>query len=424
MRCNRNGLSAIGDGEGTTVTPQDELTAVTGQDGITAGTDESMRLLPLIHEHSPSEKDCDAALNDPAIAAELTSKPYTVDSDKVDANIINSCENIKQRGLYPENPASDEEKDFPIVFIRVIYRAYHVQELLFNLMYAPQNLYCYALDSKSNALFHEQMQNLSKCFPNVILTELEYEVDSAGHNMTKSYMKCLESNDDFPIKSNYEMVKILDILNGSNAINVGRPYRHRIPQHVDWSYAGLQLFKDSSKNVPDSHLKIAKGSPSVALSRGFVDYVMGELNLTTLINIFDSKPFGTDEMIFHSLHSDDALDAPGGFTRKCIDEQNDFTTRYVAWSWSNRPCKSGNYRHSACVFGVADLNLLENIQHLFANKMLSENDYGAIACWAMRFSKRIASKSTVDFENYKQSQIVRFNQDKDMWRKNISMFEC
>ncbi|KAK6113329.1 Core-2/I-Branching enzyme family protein [Brugia pahangi] len=455
-------IYVLGDGEVTTVTAHDGLTTETQPDGLTAGTqldglttgtqpdgltavteqgagtDESMRLLPLIHEHSPSKKDCDAAMTDPAVATELTSKPYTVDSDEADANISNSCEDIKQRGLYPENPASDEEKDFPIVFIRVVYRAYHIQELLFNLMYAPQNLYCYALDSKSSPLFHEQMRNLSECFPNVILTENEYEVDGAGHNMTKSYMKCLETvsekpawkyaillqNDDFPIKSNYELVKILDILNGSNAINVGRPYRHRVPQHIDWSYAGLNLFKDSSKNVPDSRLKLAKGSPSVALSRGFVEYVMNELNLTTLINIFDSKPFGTDEMIFQSLHSDDALDAPGGFTRKCIDEQSDFTTRYVSWSWSNRTCESGNYRHSACVFGVADLNHLENIQHLFANKMLSENDYGAIACWAMRFSKRIASKSTVDFESYKQSQIVRFNHDKEMWRKNISMFEC
>ncbi|VDN87829.1 unnamed protein product, partial [Brugia pahangi] len=136
----------VGDGEVTTVTAHDGLTTETQPDGLTAGTqldglttgtqpdgltavteqgagtDESMRLLPLIHEHSPSKKDCDAAMTDPAVATELTSKPYTVDSDEADANISNSCEDIKQRGLYPENPASDEEKDFPIVFIRVVYR--------------------------------------------------------------------------------------------------------------------------------------------------------------------------------------------------------------------------------------------------------------------------------------------------------------
>lgn len=71
------------------------------------------------------------------------------------------------------------------------FQAYHVQELLFNLIYAPQNLYCYALDRKSNSVFHEHMKNLSKCFPNVFLTKIEYDVDSAGHNVTRSYLECL-----------------------------------------------------------------------------------------------------------------------------------------------------------------------------------------------------------------------------------------
>lgn len=59
-------------------------------------------------------------------------------------------------------------------------------------MYAPQNFYCYALDRKSSKLFHEHMRNLSKCFSNVLLTTTEYDVDSAGHNMIRSYMECLD----------------------------------------------------------------------------------------------------------------------------------------------------------------------------------------------------------------------------------------
>ncbi|VDN87102.1 unnamed protein product, partial [Brugia pahangi] len=69
-------IYVLGDGEVTTVTAHDGLTTETQPDGLTAGTqpdgltavteqgagtDESMRLLPLIHEHSPSKKDCDAA---------------------------------------------------------------------------------------------------------------------------------------------------------------------------------------------------------------------------------------------------------------------------------------------------------------------------------------------------------------------------
>lgn len=39
------------------------------------------------------------------------------------------------------------------------------------------------------------------------------------------------------------MVQILDALNGSNSINVGRPYSHRLPKNANWSYAALNLFK-------------------------------------------------------------------------------------------------------------------------------------------------------------------------------------
>ncbi|OZC04925.1 hypothetical protein X798_08117 [Onchocerca flexuosa] len=366
-------------------------------------------------------------------------KPFTVKSEKVDKEISTSCENIKQRGTYPENSRTESEKNFPLIFIRVVYKAYHVQELLFNLMYAPQNLYCYALDRKSNSVFHEHMKNLSKCFPNVFLSEIEYDVDSAGHNMTRSYLECLNilwkkpawkyaillQNDDIPLKNNYEMVQILNALNGSNAINAGRPFVHRLPKNANWSYAALRLYKNSTKNRPDILLQIAKGSSSVILSRSFVEFVMGSLNLTTLIEMFDSKPYGTDEMLFHSLHSDDSLDAPGGFTRKCIDKQSGFITRYVAWTWSNRPCRSGKYRHNVCIFGVADLIYLREVQELFANKMLSESDYGAIACWARYLAQRASSNSTtIDLDNYRQSQVVRFNNNKAMWKKNMSLFEC
>lgn len=72
-------------------------------------------------------------------------------------------------------------------------------------------------------------------------------------------------------------------------------------------YACIMIFIDSSKNRPDILLQIAKGSSSVILSRSFVEFVMGSLNLSTLIEMFDSKPYGTDEMLFHSLHSDDSL---------------------------------------------------------------------------------------------------------------------
>uniref|UniRef100_A0A0R3RHG5 Core-2/I-Branching enzyme n=1 Tax=Elaeophora elaphi TaxID=1147741 RepID=A0A0R3RHG5_9BILA len=409
---------------------------------------------PILYRFSPTKAACNLIVNNPTVAKKFASwsvvnkkahliifhlqKPFTVQSESMDKLITNSCNQILRRGSYLRNPRSEIEKNFPIAFIRVVYRAYHLQELLLNLMYAPQNLYCYALDRKSDKLFHDHMRNLSECFPNVILTKTEYDVDSAGHNMTRSYLECLNivwrnprwkyavllQNDDIPLKTNYEIVKILDAFNGSNVINIGRPYLHRLPPNTNWSYAALNLFKNQSRNRPDVKLKIAKGSSAVILARRFVDFIMKDLNLTALIQIFDSGSYGTDEMLFQSLHSDDSLDAPGGFTRKCIDQRSDFVARYVAWSWSVQPCRSGIYRHNVCIFGVADLINLKDLEYLFANKMLPEVDYGAISCWASYLADRIASNPTIDLENYRDIQVVRFNRNRKKWRKNLSLFQC
>jgi hypothetical protein len=57
--------------------------------------------------------------------------------------------------------------------------------------YAPQNTYCYAIDAKSSKTFHSRMNALSACLPNIYITRTEYPMDSAGHNISHSFMECL-----------------------------------------------------------------------------------------------------------------------------------------------------------------------------------------------------------------------------------------
>ncbi|VDN44133.1 unnamed protein product [Gongylonema pulchrum] len=55
--------------------------------------------------------------------------------------------------------------------------------------------------------------------------------------------------------------------------------------------------------------------------------------------------------------------------------------------------------------------------------MLSESDYGAIVCWAQYLAERAhyGSNSTIDLSPYRRSQTVRFNNNKELWRKNINV---
>ena len=63
--------------------------------------------------------------------------------------------------------------------------------------YAPQNFYCYVLDKKSSEQFKYRIRNLSKCFPNVMVAEKEFDTDSSGKNMNFAYMECLRVLSDF-----------------------------------------------------------------------------------------------------------------------------------------------------------------------------------------------------------------------------------
>ena len=58
--------------------------------------------------------------------------------------------------------------------------------------YAPQNFYCFSIDIKASQLFKQRLRDLSKCLPNVIITQKEYDMDSTGYNHNYAYMECLK----------------------------------------------------------------------------------------------------------------------------------------------------------------------------------------------------------------------------------------
>ncbi|VDK77297.1 unnamed protein product [Onchocerca ochengi] len=396
---------------------------------------------PLLSDYILKDEICRRLLMSYKYSEMLQMNKYVVTvNENSDEHLDTSCDAIRQRAFYPATSFSNDEENFPIAFVRIVYKDFHLQELLLNLMYAPQNLYCYALDAKSTSLFHAQMSNLSKCFPNVLLTQREYEVDSAGHNTSRSFLECLRiirslpgwkyaillQNNDIPLKSNREMVQILSALNGSNDLNVGHPNADRVPSGAPWTFREITLFNDDKQN-DDRKLRIAKGSTSASLSYAFVEFVVDKLNLTILLDKFDHLRYGGDEMLFSSLNSEDSLGAPGGFTRQCIDVYNNMITRYVVWKKSTKPCRSGYYRHDICIFGIADLPTMSTSTTLFANKMLPEYDYTAIGCWAHALHNRTFSAIKIMPEKlsyYANRLPVRFHNERERWKFNLSAFDC
>lgn len=98
-----------------------------------------------------------------------------------------------------------------------------------------------------------------------------------------------------------------------------------------------------------------------------------------------------------------------------------FLVRYALWgeldSTNNLACRSNQWRHGVCVFGLEDLrdSALFQTPYLFVNKMMPEYDFGAIKCWHQRMVERRLnhSESELDGKFYQNWPQTRYNQ----WRK-------
>uniref|UniRef100_A0A914DVV9 Uncharacterized protein n=1 Tax=Acrobeloides nanus TaxID=290746 RepID=A0A914DVV9_9BILA len=182
------------------------------------------------------------------------------------------------------------------------------------------------------------------------------------------------------------------------------------------------VYTVTSKNLIGAHglppkLNWAKGYVESSLSREMVDFMLNDLNLTTLMQQIEAKSYGIDEIMLPTLQATDALDAPGSFTHACLDKGITIShiTRFSVWYYK-ASCPTKYLRHLICIFGVEDLERLTKIPALFVNKLMPTFDFGALTCWYERLFNRTyledptAEKLDKDF--YLSLRHVRFQNEK------------
>uniref|UniRef100_A0A7E4VIZ7 Nucleotid_trans domain-containing protein n=1 Tax=Panagrellus redivivus TaxID=6233 RepID=A0A7E4VIZ7_PANRE len=370
-----------------------------------------------------------------------------LESDPDDLNM--TCEAIKTRNYFPNHAYSAAEALFPIAYARIVYKNYLFHEMELSATYSPQNAYCFAIDSKANETFKIRMHALSNCLPNVIIADNEYDVDSAGHNMNRVHLSCLQKlskynwryvfllqNFDAAIKTNAEMVQILHWYDGANDVEVSPMLSGRVNYSLDWRLGNLGLYKNSSLNMINSqnvNISFAKGLNQCSLSREMVDVVLNDFNLTKMMNYLDSMSYGVDETLFPTLNAMDFLKVPGGFTTKCIKERIsvETMTRRSNWVWSAADkCKSGIIRHNICILGVENLKELTKWPQLFANKFQPSKDFGAYVCWREWMFNRgndpdgQVPEKVLNRTFYESSLLVRFQKESRKSGFNVNEFKC
>ena len=129
-----------------------------------------------------------------------------------------------------------KERDFPLAFSINIYKHVEQFERLLRAIYRPQNLYCIHIDKKSPDIFYRAVEAVAACFPNIFLASERINMIWGDFTILESILLCSKdllshekpwkyvinlTGQEFPLRTNNEIVDILHKMNGFSAVPGG-----------------------------------------------------------------------------------------------------------------------------------------------------------------------------------------------------------
>ena len=314
------------------------------------------------------------------------------------------CRPYETNPFYRRVASSVEEELFPIAYSIVVHRNPAQLERLLRAVYWPQNIYCIHVDAKAGRDLADYVTNLVRCLPNVITADREYVI-YAGYSRLKADLNCMSkllgipqrwnyvinlTGEEFPLKTNRELVKILRIYNGSNDIegmsghvtnrfrsryvNRWRADRRRGVMRIDRGSHGLPI---AHPPAPDN-ITLVKGSAFGVFSRRLVEFVFSDSTVKRLLAWLEHV-WSPDEFFWATLNSgyhNPALRVPGSYAGR--PDLKPWLAKFVSWPPRDR-CKGRRVR-GICVLSSGDLPVLVKRRELFANKFYLGSDYVALHC--------------------------------------------
>lgn len=327
-------------------------------------------------------------------------------------SMTSDCDVYQTLRQYHEKLVSREEEDFPIAYSLVVHKDAIMVERLIRAIYNQHNLYCIHYDLKSPDTFKAAMNNLAKCFPNIFIASKLEAVEYAHISRLQADWNCLSDllkssvqwkyvinlcGQDFPLKSNFELVTELKKLQGSNMLETVRPpsgkmerftYHHELRQ-VPYEYMKLPVKTNISKGAPPHNIEIFVGSAYFVLSQAFVKYIFNS-SLVEDFFAWSKDTYSPDEHFWATLIRIPGV--PGGISRSSQDVSDlQSKTRLVKWNYYEGffyPNCTGSHLRSVCIFGAAELRWLIKEGHWFANKFDSKVDPVLIKCLAEKLEEQ------------------------------------
>ncbi|XP_053277806.1 beta-1,3-galactosyl-O-glycosyl-glycoprotein beta-1,6-N-acetylglucosaminyltransferase-like isoform X2 [Pleuronectes platessa] len=326
-------------------------------------------------------------------------------------NATEDCSAFKLRRKYLTSPLSQEEEDFPLAYSMV-----QSFERLLRAIYAPQNIYCVHVDKKAKSSVLNAIWAITDCFPNIFLVSHPVDVVYAAWPRVQADLNCLADlynsstqwkyvinlcGQDFPLKTNLEIVRTLRSLRGGNSLEseempgykVGRVRNsHKI---IDGGIQGT----GKAKEPPPFNITIMSGNAYFVVSRGFIRSVLEDRRVLALMEWFKDT-YSPDEFLWATIQRMPGVPGSTWPHRKYDMSDVNAIARLVKWQWHEGSQDSpdtvypechGSHVREICVYGAGDLQWMLKQHHLFANKFDIDTDPVPVYCLEKYLRKRALS---------------------------------
>ncbi|XP_023613184.1 N-acetyllactosaminide beta-1,6-N-acetylglucosaminyl-transferase-like [Myotis lucifugus] len=233
-----------------------------------------------------------------------------------------ACYEYMVQSHYITETLSEEEAGFPLAYSMTIHKEFATFERLFRAIYMPQNVYCVHVDEKATAEFKDAVEQLLSCFPNAFLASKMEPVVYGGISRLQADLNCLRDlvasevpwkyaintcGQDFPLKTNKEIVQYLKGFKGKNITPgvlppdhaIGRTkYVHREILDTKNSYVHKT---EKLKTSPPHNMTIYFGTAYVALTREFANFVLQDQHALDLLS-WSKDTYSPDEHFWVTLN--------------------------------------------------------------------------------------------------------------------------
>lgn len=149
-----------------------------------------------------------------------------------------NCQQFSQKRQYMTANLSQEEVEFPLAYSIVVYKAINQFERLLRSIYRPQNVYCIHADAKMTEINKKTVSAIANCFNNVFISSKSYDVKWGQLSVLQADLICMKdllkykkwkyfinlTGQDFPLKTNLDIVRILKAFNGANDVWIDNRY--------------------------------------------------------------------------------------------------------------------------------------------------------------------------------------------------------